>query len=481
MLGGRPDIVKTFWEGVVERRDGRLRLHPMARRVDWAALAVPIALHGDAVPVLAVGKAGTKSLDVFSWQSVLAQGTTLQVKNYVYSMFEQNKAKTETHGKDTMTEIGVIVLWSLRALFEGTWPSQNHRGEAWPAGSAEAMLAAQPLAGGYFGVTWLVKGDLDYFAKTLKLRNYNANIPCDLCGCDKNRDSAWWPTNVGPTSAWAANLLQPTAWRALYPEGLHWLFSLEYLSNLNIEPDELHIIYIGTSQYMLGSVLWMLVYSVLAGAPQDNMALVWERISQLYTAMRISCQYTSLGLSSFHDIDTLHPNRLSNKHFPKLKGKGAELKGLAPVLLEVWREHASATDEHRLVAEVLRHQCDLQAIIDEHSTELFLPVAAAAALQKSVVDLLLKYTQLAHRADARGNLLWSLAPKFHWLWHFGERAKYLCPRRGACLIDEDYVGKIKVVGQACSSGTALHRIQLKIVDKIRWGKSLMNARLVGIP
>eukprot|EP00972_Heterocapsa_arctica_P109631 16139357-Heterocapsa_arctica.AAC.1 len=78
MLGGRPEIVRTFWEGVVERRDGRLRLHPMARRADWATLAVPIALHRDAVPVLAVGKAGTKSLDVFSWQSVLAQGTTLQ-------------------------------------------------------------------------------------------------------------------------------------------------------------------------------------------------------------------------------------------------------------------------------------------------------------------------------------------------------------------------------------------------------------------
>eukprot|EP00972_Heterocapsa_arctica_P083287 12272700-Heterocapsa_arctica.AAC.1 len=82
----------------------------MARRADWATLAVPMALHGDAVPVLAVGKAGTKSLDVFSWQSILAQGTTLQVKSYVFSMFEQNKAKTETHGRDTMAEIGVIVL-----------------------------------------------------------------------------------------------------------------------------------------------------------------------------------------------------------------------------------------------------------------------------------------------------------------------------------------------------------------------------------
>eukprot|EP00972_Heterocapsa_arctica_P047009 6937322-Heterocapsa_arctica.AAC.1 len=62
---------------------------------------------------------------------------------------------------------------------------------------------------------------------------------------------------------------------------------------------------------------------------------------------------------------------------------------------------------------------------------------------------------LAHRADARGHLLWNWAPKFHWLWHFGKRAQYLCPRRGACLIDKDYVGKIKVVGQACSSGAAL--------------------------
>ena len=161
MLGGRPATVREFWEGVVLRRDGRLRLHPMAGREDWASLAVPIALHGDAVPVLAVGKAGTKSLDVFSWQSVLAHGNSLSVKSYVYSVFESNKATPQKHGHDTMAEIGEIVLWSLRVLFEGVWPSQNHRGEAWPVGSADARLAGQQLAGGFSGVTWLVKGDLD--------------------------------------------------------------------------------------------------------------------------------------------------------------------------------------------------------------------------------------------------------------------------------------------------------------------------------
>ena len=172
-------------------------------------------------------------------------------------------------------------------------------------------------------------------------------------------------------------LLQPAAWRALYPEGLHWLLSLEYLSNLNIEPDELHILYLGTSQYMLGSVLWMLAYSVLASTPQDNMALVWQRITEVYTTTQVSCQYTSLALSSFTD------QKQPNAHFPKLKGKGAEMKCLAPVLLQVWRE------------------CDVQAIIDEHATELFLPVAAAASLQRSVVELL-SNTPCSHTRLTRG-------------------------------------------------------------------------------
>ena len=44
----------------------------------------------------------------------------------------------------------------------------------------ERDLAGTPLAGGLFAVIYSLKGDLDYFAKCLKLRHYNRNEMCDF-------------------------------------------------------------------------------------------------------------------------------------------------------------------------------------------------------------------------------------------------------------------------------------------------------------
>ncbi len=208
---------------MVRRKDPRIRLHPMARRQRWAETCVPISLHGDAVPCIAVGKAGSRSLDVFSWQAVLAStGSSVDMKNYIYSIFEHCKAKD---GQNTMTEIWAVVLWSLSALFLGKWPDKDHKGNDWPEGSAEAMMSGTDLAGGFCAVVWQLKGDLDYFCKALGLRSYNANKPCDLCPCDKDREVDWWPNNFGPTAQWMLHQFTPDQWRALYPDGLHPLFS----------------------------------------------------------------------------------------------------------------------------------------------------------------------------------------------------------------------------------------------------------------
>ena len=66
----------NFWEGCLARDDPRLHGHPLKTRARWKELAVPLALHGDAAPCVAVGKPGTKSLDTISWASALSAGTT---------------------------------------------------------------------------------------------------------------------------------------------------------------------------------------------------------------------------------------------------------------------------------------------------------------------------------------------------------------------------------------------------------------------
>ena len=75
--GDSPDTVRSFWDSCLERDDPRLHDHEMRNRRGWKRHAVPLAIHGDGVACIAVGKPGTQSMDTVSWASVLSAGTTI--------------------------------------------------------------------------------------------------------------------------------------------------------------------------------------------------------------------------------------------------------------------------------------------------------------------------------------------------------------------------------------------------------------------
>ena len=54
---------------------------------------MPISIHGDAIPVVRVGKPGSESLECISIQSLLAFGATLEINFLLYAMFESNKVE----------------------------------------------------------------------------------------------------------------------------------------------------------------------------------------------------------------------------------------------------------------------------------------------------------------------------------------------------------------------------------------------------
>ena len=57
---------------------------------------------------------------------------------------------------------------------------------------------------------------------------------------------------------------------------------------------------------------------------------------------------------------------------------------------------------------------------------------------------------------------YDVRPKHHWAWHLFERCAYLHPRIGNCLLDEDYVGKMKLVVKASTHNNQLHRIPRRV-------------------
>ena len=111
-----PTVLPKFWQELALRRDPRLQHHPMFGTANWHTRAIPISLHGDAVPVIRCTRAGSESFDTYSWMSILGEGTTLYLKQYLFGLF--NAMKTA----DTMTPAWEEICWSLEALEEGVWP-----------------------------------------------------------------------------------------------------------------------------------------------------------------------------------------------------------------------------------------------------------------------------------------------------------------------------------------------------------------------
>ena len=164
--------------------------------------------------------------------------------------------------------------------------------------------------------------------------------------------------------------------------------------------------HLGTTSYMLGSVLWVLCYDSLAGSPVENMQAVWAIVKEAYRRDGSDSQFTNLTLSSFCDKSSPH------SHDPQLKGKGAEIKGLVKPLLLCWHHfESSISHNYAIVLAMLEAQLRVQEVLTEFAMDLFLPKAVAAELAGLVDEVLRLYTMLANSADDDAQLLWSVTPQ----------------------------------------------------------------------
>ncbi len=234
-------------------------------------------------------------------------------------------------------------------------------------GSFEYEMRGKPLAGGNFMVLWCLKGDLEHWSKSLGLRHIGSNEFCEFCPANSvDADPLCW-NNFARHAAWKRQLFSVPQWRAIHTHA-HWLFQCGYLTHHNLEPDELHCIYLGTAMHVAGNALFALCYRSLRGTPADNLRLVWGMILDAYRHRQEETQYSKLTLSMFCDVDSPHTS------FPCLKGRGAEVKGLMLPLLDVWMAlKDKIAEDYDLVWHLLEEQVAIQGILTEYKQELFLP------------------------------------------------------------------------------------------------------------
>ena len=449
----------SFWKDMASHP--HFREHPIHDRHDFQKHGVPISLHGDGVPVAGVGKSWSKSCDVYSWSSLLARGmNTLGCNLFIFSIFAPLICTGNLH--DTYATFWRILCWSLHWL--GLWPDVDPWGNKYRKGSAEWKKAKKPLASGFFGALWVIKGDLDWCGKILKLPQYNSLSPCAFCPC--NTTTMPWTDWRKDAALWVRNIWDNRLWAAAFPD-CHPLFKLEGVGILALGADLMHIKHLGTDQYFLGSVLHLLVYSMMPGIAAANLEEVWRLCLEFFSQHRVTSRFANLKLSMF--VNTVHPH----VDYPKLKGKAAEMRSLGPALHHVWCNKMDGSILiHRQVELALRCCADIDTILDDNRDVVKLPPGAATKFQDNVFNFLSLLNAVATHFTIKQVRLFNLTIKCHYLAHIGFHAEYINPRLCWCYAGEDLMNKVKVLTQSCLKGTHASKVSEKLLPKYMMGLHL---------
>eukprot|EP00959_Pyramimonas_sp_CCMP1952_P461416 9481536-Pyramimonas_sp.AAC.1 len=272
------------------------------------------------------------------------------------------------------------------------------------------------------------------------------------------------PMNFSRGCEWKHHQHSAAEWRKMRQHGMHPIFrTFSFLSCCNLEADELHVVWLGVAQYLLGSALWLLCFRMLPSSPARNLLHVWARIQD-----RGGCIFQSMQLNLFINI------KRPMDEYPKLKGRGAQIKSLVAPLLHVWASLGLADVFSRPVSSILETLLQRTDLVDASSAAVFMPLGDCVILEAAVDRFLGLYTELGLTADAQGLLLFTAAPKLHWMWHWASRCRYLHPRRPACWLDEDFMKHCKILAGFATRGAPRHKVPCYFVPRYRQALSLSN-------
>ena len=276
VLGGDNGNIAKFWAAMKDHPFLRARPH-LQQRPDLAKV-VPIAIHGDGVNYMRIGRASGKSLEVLSWSSLLSQGAT---KHTNFLMFLLVKSLAKDTGVDqSWPRIWKILTWSLQALSLGLWPMKNWDGHDFPADSEDFQKRGTALADGFAAVLFVLRADLDFLSNHFGLNSAASNTPCALCKADRDIQSRPW-TDCRPTAGWRATIWNAADWSAEHPT-CHPLLRMPGAGLDLVSPDLMHCKHLGTDQLLIGSVLIWLIKHFMRGTVAHNLQMVWSFIQSWY-------------------------------------------------------------------------------------------------------------------------------------------------------------------------------------------------------
>ncbi|CAE7463162.1 unnamed protein product, partial [Symbiodinium sp. CCMP2592] len=429
--GGVPAL-QAFWKHFDKHpcmADGTL-----ADKDDFRKTCLPLALHGDAVPTTGLGKVWAKLLQTFNWHCMLCRGGSKATLFLVWSVFEQLLVAGDNGTLETFFR---ILKWSFTALYHGKFPE----------GSVPARKAGDWLANGFCGVLVCLQGDLEFFAKSLSLPRWSSNENCcPLCPATGSGAAMNW-RNFRETAPWVGLCWRPASWRAFPERSKCPLFDIPAVSGATVAVDYMHSKYLGSDMYVYGGLFYYMCFYLMTDTPQANLLTIWSELQELYRLLGVKHRYAYFNrLTMF----------VRKSGPPKLRGRAAEVKGLALPMLHLWEKYMNGQLQlHRMILAMLKTNCTMELLLDEYRDEDFFPQAAANQFKAAAFQMAHLHGLVADHFHEQEDCPWlcHTTAKLHMVLHSALLAGTVNPRLVWCFANEDFMGITRKVAQNCVRGT----------------------------
>ncbi|CAE7336164.1 unnamed protein product [Symbiodinium sp. CCMP2592] len=131
LLASIYDTFPAVWVKVVKPSDSRaeqfwrsvkghpaLESSPLLARPNYQRLCIPLGVHGDAVPITALGKAWCQQLTDLSFMSLLGLGSVKELLFYMGGFWEKLRVMSNDMN-GTAHKFLAVLAWSFQILWEG--------------------------------------------------------------------------------------------------------------------------------------------------------------------------------------------------------------------------------------------------------------------------------------------------------------------------------------------------------------------------
>lgn len=456
--------LEEFWNGVEASGDPRLLNHPMCQVPGWKRKFVPIFLHGDGVEFQ-----DRDSLMVFSWGCLLSalnsQDSSILTAAYPKSATIGHRGPTP----GTWDPMWDRMVWSFKAGFDGFFPAKDENKKDFAEGSYDALMAGKQLTStGLRLALWAVEGDHEFMCNILGHPHWRSDEPCWDCDTNvKNPAKTWHELRKSKQG-----FCKKTYHECIQDPPRHQIFSIPGVNRRTAQRDAMHVLFSkGILSYLLGSTLHSMCWPDRGRqtvSPTDRLAIIFDEIQELYTALQPSSRLTNLKIGMFTD---------ESRHWletPFLNAKASECKWLLPCLAVISQQACTGSESDRRRTAALAAMSKYVNLLDVAG--FFLTDQQADDALALTHEFLGHYHWLNQWALAEQRPEWHIVTKFHFFQHMSEEAKYLNPRVHWCFKSEDYVGKISKLAHSICFGVRSTHMSLKLAEKYRFMLHLRYTR-----